>query len=59
MSFHELEGAADAGQHAERQNVDFQNAERIEIVLVPFDGGAVLHRRVGDRNDLVEPVARS
>ena len=29
-----------------------------EIVLLPFDDGAVLHRRVLDRHDLVEPAAR-
>ena len=44
-------------QHAEREHVDLEEAERVEIVLVPFDGGAVLHRRVHDGNDLVEPVA--
>src|SRR5579863_10375510 len=46
------EGAADAGQHAERKDVDFQDAERVEIVLVPFDQGAVLHRRILDRHQL-------
>ena len=57
MGLHEVEGAADAGEHAERQNIDLEDAERIEVVLVPFDGGAVLHRRVHDRTDLVEAVA--
>ena len=32
--------------------------ERVEVVLVPFDDGAVLHRRVLDRDQLVEPSAR-
>ena len=32
--------------------------ERVEIVLVPFDDGAVVHRRVLDRDQLVEPVGR-
>ena len=51
------EGLADAGQHAERQHVDLEDAERVEIVLVPFDDGAVLHRRVLDRHQLVERPA--
>ena len=54
---HEVEGATNAGQHAERQYVDLQDTEGIEIVLVPLDGGAVLHGRVHDRTDFVEPVA--
>ena len=29
----------------------------VEIVLVPFDDGAVLHRGIHDRHHLVEPVA--
>ena len=40
----------DAGQHAERQDIDLQNSERVEIVLVPFDDGAVRHRRILDRH---------
>ena len=45
-------------QHAERQHVDLENAERIEIVLVPFDRGAALHRRRHDRRDFVEAALR-
>ena len=52
MLLYEGKGAADAGQHAERQYVDLQDAERVEIVLVPFDQGAVRHRRVLDRHQL-------
>ena len=50
------EGLADAGQHAERQDIDLQQPERIDIVLVPFDDGAILHRGVLDRTELVEPA---
>ena len=50
MPLDQLKGLADAGQHAERQDVDLQDAERVEIVLVPFDDGAVLHRRILDRH---------
>ena len=57
MLVEELEALRQRGQHAEREHVDLENAERVEIVLVPFDRGALLHRRVHDRRDLVEPVA--
>ncbi len=40
------------------EHVDLEDAERVEIVLVPLDDGAVLHRRVLDRHQLVEPAAR-
>ena len=30
----------------------FENAEPVEVVLVPFDDGAVLHRRILDRHQL-------
>ena len=57
MLVEKLEALAQRGQHAERQHVDLQKAERVEIVLVPFDRRALLHRRVHDRRDFVEPVA--
>jgi hypothetical protein len=38
------EGAADAGEHPEAQHVHLQDAQRLDVVLVPFDGVAVLHR---------------
>src|SRR4029078_5985517 len=41
------------------EDIDFQNAQRVEIVLVPFDEGAVIHRRIADRHDFVEPAARN
>ena len=57
MPVEKAEALRQRGQHAEREHVDLEEAERVEIVLVPFDGGAVLHRRVHDGDDLVEPVA--
>ena len=57
MGLEQLEALAHRGQHAERQHVDLQNTKRVEVVLVPFDDRAVIHRRVHDRRDLVEPVA--
>ena len=50
--FEQLEGFADAGEHAERQHVDLQEAQRRDIVLVPLDEGAVLHCRIADGHRL-------
>ncbi len=57
VALDQREGLADAGQHAERQHVDLEDAERIEIVLVPLDEGALGHRGVEHRHDLIEPRA--
>ena len=52
----QVERLADAGQHAERQHVDLEDAERVQIVLVPLDDGALGHRGVDHRHHLVEPA---
>ena len=57
MPAEKIEALRQRGEHAEREHVDLEEAECVEVVLVPFDGGAVLHRRVHDGDDLVEPVA--
>src|SRR5579883_517793 len=58
MLAHQFESLAQAGQHAERQHIDLQHTERIEIVLVPFDDAAILHRRILDRHHFAELAAR-
>ncbi len=52
MGFQQGEGLADAGEHAEPEHIHLEEAERVEIVLVPFDDGAVLHGGVADGNHL-------
>ena len=52
-----VEGLADAGQHAQREDVDLEHPQGFQIVLIPFDDGAVLHRRVLDRDQGRQPVA--
>ena len=52
----QVEGAVQAGQHAERQAIDLQQAQGVEVVLVPLDHGAVGHRGVLDRHQLVQRV---
>ena len=55
---HEVERAADRREHAEPEHVDLEQAERVEIVLVPLDHRAVGHRGVLDRHEFLEQVAR-
>ena len=43
-----------AVEHAEAQHIDLEQAELVEIVLVPLDHGAVGHRGVFDGHELVE-----
>ncbi len=58
MFLGELECFAQAGEHSETEHIDLENSERVEIILVPLDEGAVLHRSIADRHNLVEPAAR-
>ena len=51
------EALAQAGQHAEAEHVYFQDAQGLEVVLVPLDHRAVFHGGVLDRHQLVEPAA--
>ena len=52
MPFQHVEALADTGQHAQCEHVDLEDAERVQIVLVPFDGGAILHRGIGNGHQL-------
>ena len=54
----EIDRLADAGQHAKRQDIDLEHAERIDVVLVPLDVGAVLHGSIEHRHGLIEPLSR-
>ena len=48
----QIEAFADAGQHSEREHVDLEDAEFLDVVLVPFDEGAILHCAIADRHRL-------
>ena len=52
MPAQQVEGAAQAGQHAEAQHIDLEDAERVDVVLVPFEDGAALHGGVGHHGEL-------
>ena len=54
----EIEGAADARQHAECQEIDLEHPKRVEIVLVPLDHGAIRHGGVLDRHQLAQRAPR-
>ena len=53
----QLEGAPDAGEHAETQHIHLDEPQRLEIILVPLDHRAVLHGGVLDGNDLAQRPA--
>ena len=55
---HQGEAATQRRQHAEREHVDLHQADRVEVVLVPLDHGAIGHGGVLHRHQLVEPAAR-
>ena len=55
----EVERLADRGEHAEAEDVDLEEAERVEVVLVPRDHRAVRHRRRLDGRDVRRAARRS
>ena len=50
-----LERPPDTAEHPQRQHIHLHQAERIDIVLVPLDEGAVCHGGVVDRHQLIQP----
>ena len=54
MHLQKIEPAAQAAQHAEREHIDLHQAERVDVVLVPLDEGAVVHGGIADRHRLIE-----
>ena len=54
----ECDRLADRRQHAERQQVDLEHAERLDVVLVPLDDRTVVHRGPLDGHALAERSAR-
>jgi hypothetical protein len=56
MLFEQVETALHTGEHAERQHVDLHHVQRIDIILVPLDHLAVLHRGGFDRHQIIKAV---
>ena len=46
----QIESPVQGAEHAQRQHIDFQQPQRVEIVLVPFDHRALGHGGVLDRH---------
>ncbi|GBF26179.1 hypothetical protein MnTg02_01216 [bacterium MnTg02] len=58
MRVQKIEAFMDAGEHSKSQNIHFQEAQSAEVVLVPFDDGAVLHGGIADGHDFIERSPR-
>ncbi len=58
VDLQQVQTALHAAHHAERQAVDLHELQGVDVVFVPLDHLAVLHRRRLDRHQFVEPVAR-
>ncbi len=54
MFAQQIEAAPQAGQHTECEDIHLQQLQRIDIVLVPLEDGASLHRRVADDRHFCE-----
>ena len=50
----QIKAFADTGEHPKRQDIDLQNIQSVDIILVPFDDRAVIHRGVFDRAKLIQ-----
>ncbi len=55
MRLDQVQRLADAAQHPQRQDVDLQDLQAVDVVLVPGNDRAVLHRGVLHRAQLVQP----
>ncbi len=54
---HHRERAPDRREHPERQAIDLQQPERIEVVLVPLQDRALRHRRILDGHHPLDEIA--
>ena len=52
----QVQTAPHATEHAERQDIDLHELQGVDVVLVPFDHLAIIHRSRLDGDEIVEPV---
>ena len=52
----EIKSLADAGEHAQRQNIHLHHAQRVNVVLVPFDEEPVLHGGGANGHTFIQTV---
>jgi len=50
MHLQQVKAFPDAGEHAQRQHIDLENAQRFDVILVPFDEAAIGHGAITDRH---------
>ena len=55
---HQIEAFANRREHAQAQAIDLEDAQLVEIVLVPLDDRAVRHRGVFDRHQFAQRPLR-
>ena len=55
----QIERPPDGREHPQRQAIDLQNAQLVEVVLVPLDDGPIGHGGVFDRHQFAERPARN
>ena len=53
-----VERAANRTEHAQRQDIDLEQTERVQIVLVPFDHAAIGHRGIFNRHQTAKTITR-
>jgi hypothetical protein len=49
-----IKSLPNARQHPQREHIDLHQPQRIDIVLIPFDEGAIRHRRIVDRHQFIQ-----
>ncbi len=54
---HHVERTVDCRKHPERQAIDLEQSDGVEVVLVPLNDGALGHCRVLDRDHPLERIA--
>jgi len=52
----QVETAADRAEHAQGEDIHLEQADGVEVVLVPLDDGALGHRRIFHRHQGVQRV---
>ncbi len=55
MGTHQIKAFAQTGEHAKAQYIHFENAKRIDVIFVPTDDRAVLHRCIFDGHQFIKP----
>jgi hypothetical protein len=48
------DGLADGGEHPERQHIHLEQAQGLQVVLLPLDHGTVLHRGIFHRHQFAQ-----